>query len=133
MEFDQTFYDKLNKPSFQPPQWLFKPMWIILYILMSISLFIVSNQTPSALKPAAISLFLIQLMLNLSWMPMYFVHHKIKSALFICITLTLTVVFMITVFAKISTLAAILLIPYLLWLIFASILNAALVKLNPDT
>lgn len=131
MNIDQNFYDNLNKPGFQPPQWLFKPVWIILYILMGISLFIVSRQTPNTLKPAAISLFLIQLMLNLSWTPMYFVHRKIKSALFICIALTLTVAFMIAVFAKISSTAAILLVPYLLWLIFASILNGALVKLNP--
>ena len=98
---------------------------------MGISLFIVSKHAQSNLKWAAIILFLIQLMLNLSWSPVFFVYHRIRSALFICITLTIVVFFMIFVFAKLSLLAALLQIPYLLWLIFASILNAAIVKLNP--
>ncbi|MFR1673270.1 MAG: TspO/MBR family protein [Candidatus Gastranaerophilaceae bacterium] len=131
MEFDNNFYQNLIKPDFQPPQWLFKPVWIILYILMGVSLFIVSRHAQSSLKWAAIALFLIQLMLNLSWSPLFFVYHKIRSALFICILLTITVFFMIIVFSKLSLIAAILQIPYLLWLIFASILNAAIVKLNP--
>lgn len=131
MEFDNNFYQNLIKPNFQPPQWLFKPVWIILYILMGVSLFIVSRHAQSSLKWAAIALFLIQLMLNLSWSPLFFVYHKIRRALFICILLTITVFFMIIVFSKLSLIAAILQIPYLLWLIFASILNAAIVKLNP--
>lgn len=131
MEFDNNFYQNLIKPDFQPPQWLFKPVWIILYILMGVSLFIVSRHAQSSLKWAAIALFLIQLMLNLSWSPLFFVYHRIRSALFICILLTITVFFMIIVFSKLSLIAAILQIPYLLWLIFASILNAAIVKLNP--
>lgn len=131
MEFDNNFYQNLIKPDFQPPQWLFKPVWIILYILMGVSLFIVSRHAQSSLKWAAIALFLIQLMLNLSWSPLFFVYHKIRRALFICILLTITVFFMIIVFSKLSLIAAILQIPYLLWLIFASILNAAIVKLNP--
>lgn len=130
MKFDNEFYKKLNKPPFQPPKWLFAPVWSILYILMFASLVIVSRQTPVYLKPAAISIFLLQLMLNLIWSPMFFVHHKIKNALFVCITLTVTVLFMIILFAKISMLAALLLIPYFIWLVFACILNTAIVKLN---
>ena len=59
MEFDNNFYQNLIKPDFQPPQWLFKPVWIILYILMGVSLFIVSRHAQSSLKWAAIALFLI--------------------------------------------------------------------------
>ena len=131
MIYDSSFYADLNKPKFQPPSWIFAPVWSILYILMFISVFIVAKHTPDYLKPAAISVFLVQLMLNLVWSPMFFVHHKIKNALFICISLTVCVAFMIFLFSKISLIAAILQIPYLLWLIFATILNASIVKLNP--
>lgn len=131
MIYDSSFYADLNKPNFQPPSWIFAPVWSILYILMFISVFIVAKHTPAYLKPAAISVFLVQLMLNLVWSPMFFVHHKIKNALFICISLTVCVAFMIVLFSKISLIAAILQIPYLLWLIFATILNASIVKLNP--
>ena len=131
MKFDSQFYNKLNKPVFSPPQWVFAPVWSILYILMFASIVIVGKNTPVYLKPAAISIFLLQLVLNLIWTPMFFIHHKIKNALFICITLTITVLFMIILFAQISTIAALLLIPYLIWLILASALNLAIVKLNP--
>ncbi len=131
MKFDSQFYNKLNKPVFSPPQWVFAPVWSILYILMFASIVIIGKNTPVYLKPAAISIFLLQLVLNLIWTPMFFIHHKIKNALFICITLTITVLFMIILFAQISTIAALLLIPYLIWLILASALNLAIVKLNP--
>lgn len=131
MKFDSQFYNKLNKPVFSPPKWVFAPVWSILYILMFASIVIVGKNTPVYLKPAAISIFLLQLVLNLIWTPMFFVHHKIKNALFICITLTVTVLFMIILFAQISKIAALLLIPYLIWLILASTLNFAIVKLNP--
>lgn len=131
MKFDSQFYNKLNKPVFSPPQWVFAPVWSILYILMFASIVIIGKNTPVYLKPAAISIFLLQLVLNLIWTPMFFIHHKIKNALFICITLTVTVLFMIILFAQISKIAALLLIPYLIWLILASTLNFAIVKLNP--
>ena len=131
MKFDSQFYNKLNKPVFSPPQWVFAPVWSILYILMFASIVIIGKNTPVYLKPAAISIFLLQLVLNLIWTPMFFIHHKIKNALFICITLTITVLFMIILFAQISKIAALLLIPYLIWLILASALNLAIVKLNP--
>lgn len=131
MKFDSQFYNKLNKPVFSPPKWVFAPVWSILYILMFASIVIVGKNTPVYLKPAAISIFLLQLVLNLIWTPMFFIHHKIKNALFICITLTVTVLFMIILFAQISKIAALLLIPYLIWLILASTLNFAIVKLNP--
>ncbi len=131
MKFDSQFYNKLNKPVFSPPKWVFAPVWSILYILMFASIVIVGKNTPVYLKPAAISIFLLQLVLNLIWTPMFFIHHKIKNALFICITLTVTVLFMIILFAQISKIAALLLIPYLIWLILASALNLAIVKLNP--
>ena len=131
MKFDSQFYNKLNKPVFSPPKWVFAPVWSILYILMFASIVIVGKNTPVYLKPAAISIFLLQLVLNLIWTPMFFIHHKIKNALFICIILTITVLFMIILFAQISKIAALLLIPYLIWLILASALNFAIVKLNP--
>ena len=131
MKFDSQFYNKLNKPVFSPPKWVFAPVWSILYILMFASIVIVGKNTPVYLKPAAISIFLLQLVLNLIWTPMFFIHHKIKNALFICITLTVTVLFMIILFAQISKIAALLLIPYLIWLMLASALNLAIVKLNP--
>lgn len=131
MEFDQTFYDNLNKPSFQPPQWMFKVVWPILYILMGVSLFIVGKSAPNELKALSIVIFLVQLILNLSWMPIFFTLHRIREALFVSILLTCSVFLMIIIFSQISLGAALLQIPYMLWLIFATFLNSSIVKLNP--
>ncbi len=132
MNYNSDFYNRLNKPSFQPPKEVFKPVWTTLYILMAAAFLIVVFKKYDYSKMPAITLFFIQLILNFIWPFLFFGLGKIKAALVVCILLTAAVFFTIAAFFKISVIAAVLLIPYFLWLIFASILNAAIVKLNPD-
>ncbi|MFI3300432.1 MAG: TspO/MBR family protein [Candidatus Gastranaerophilales bacterium] len=132
MNIDYNFLNELVKPVFQPPAWVFSPVWLTLYTLMAVSFIIILAEKSNKLKPLAISVFIIQLLLNLSWTPIFFGYYNIKLALLICVSLTLLVAFMIYIFYKISRISAFLLLPYLIWLIFASVLNLAFVILNPS-
>ena len=125
------WYAALNKPSFTPPNWLFGPVWTILYILMAISAFIVWQKglTNPAVKIALI-LYLIQLILNALWSVIFFGLKLPLIAFFEIILLWCAIVFTILVFAGVSITAALLLIPYILWVSFAAVLNFFLWFLN---
>ena len=126
-----TWYAMLAKPSFTPPNEVFAPVWITLFILMGISLFLVWRRygsDPKAKK--ALALFLGQLVLNVSWSIVFFGLHSILGGLVIIIVLWVTIGLTLVSFARISRAAGILLAPYLLWVSFAAVLNAALYTLN---
>lgn len=130
MNYDKNWYNSLIKPSFQPPAWLFAPVWTLLYILMAVSFILILLSPFRLTNFLAYAIFFVQLVLNLSWSPIFFGLHKIGQALFICAALTITVFLTILAFFMISKLAAILLIPYLLWVTFATFLNYKIWKLN---
>jgi len=125
------WYAGLNKPFFNPPDWLFGPVWTTLYILMGISAFLIwqkgTNEPPVKL---AVSWFVVQLILNGLWTPVFFGLHLPAIAFIEILLLWLAIIFTINSFRIISKLAAFLLVPYLLWVTFASILNASLWLLN---
>lgn len=129
--YNNNFYQNLIKPEFTPPAIVFQIVWPILYLLMIISFFIILGAN-SAIKPFAVTIFIVQLILNFIWSPVFFVIGKIKLALFISILLLLSVLCMVIVFFKISKIAGCLQIPYFLWLFFATFLNAAFMWLNPE-
>lgn len=125
------WYRSLEKPSFNPPGWVFGPVWTALYTMMGISLSILWRARHD--KPAAtpaMQLFSIQLILNLAWSFLFFRWENPRAA-FIEI-LVLNVVLMLTILAtwRVSKIAALLLTPYLLWTGFATILNGAIWRLN---
>ena len=126
-----TWYLTLNKPFFQPPSWLFGPVWITLYFLMGIALYIVWNKgVKSKQSQMAILIFGLQLVLNSLWSILFF---GLKSPLFAFIEIIILwtlILFTIRYFYKISKTASYLLIPYILWVSFASILNFAIYYLN---
>lgn len=126
------WYKTLNKPSFQPPPWLFGPVWSLLYTMLGVALALVWDQkdVSSRLRSTAISLFLIQLVLNLVWSPVFFKMQALVAALIIIVSLILMIVLTIRAFGKVNKTASYLLIPYLCWVCFATILNAAIVYLN---
>jgi len=125
------WYATLNKPSFNPPNWLFGPVWTMLYIMMGISLFLIWKEgTGNALVRPALSIFIAQLFLNMLWSVVFFGMQSISGGLVIIILLWVAIVFTITKFHKISQVAGILLIPYLLWVSFASVLNFFFYRLN---
>lgn len=122
-------YSQIVKPSFVPPAFLFPIVWTILYILMGISFYIVAN-TDSNYTASALKVYIAQLAVNALW-PLFFFRLNLFLFSFLWIILLIVLVgYMIYLFYKIKPIAAYLQIPYLLWLIFASILNFAVYSLN---
>jgi translocator protein len=126
-----TWYANLHKPVFSPPDWVFGVVWPILYTLMGISAFLiwVRYQNNSKFKSCRV-FFILQLALNGLWSPIFFGLHNIPIALIDIILLWKAIFVTIRAFRKVSKTAAILLYPYLLWVSFAVILNAAMFYLN---
>lgn len=124
------WYTTLNRPSFNPPNWLFGPVWTTLYILMGISLYLIWKQPASSERNAALLIFAVQLVLNFFWSIIFFYWHQIGFALIEIVLLWAFIVLMIYRFYHINSTAALLNIPYLLWVSFATVLTAAYWNLN---
>lgn len=126
-----VWYASLEKPSFSPPNWVFSPVWITLYALMGISLYLLWRQDSKVPKvQIALFFFIVQLILNVSW-SMVFFGLKLPFLAFIEILLLWAAILLTIVKAlKVSKTAGILLIPYILWVSFAAILNFSLWFLN---
>lgn len=128
-----SWYATLNKPSFNPPPWLFAPVWIILYLLMGIAFYLIwKNSDPASvkLKRRASGLFFVQLILNAWWSVIFFGLRRPDWALLEIVVLWLMIVWTMIAFQKISRPAAYLLWPYLLWVSFAAYLNYSLWLIN---
>jgi len=123
-----TWYATLNKPFFNPPNWIFGPVWTVLYLMMALSLYLIWKQ--NADNKDAISWFGFQLLLNSVWSIAFFGFQSPSCGLGIIILLWLAILITIIKFYKLSKPAAWLLIPYLLWVSFASILNLSIVLIN---
>lgn len=126
-----TWYKTLAKPSFSPPNAVFGPVWITLYLMMSIALFLVWKQggATKGVKPALI-IFFVQLALNTLWSILFFGLHQPMWAFFEIVILWLFILLTLIVFWRLSRAAGLLLLPYLLWVSFASALNFAIWRLN---
>lgn len=126
-----TWYENLNKPSFRPPNSVFGPVWGILYTLMGISLWLVWRKgagTPGV--RAAVIVFFIQLALNAAWSPIFFGMKNPGAGLVVIAFLLITIVFTIIKFLPVSKAAAFLLVPYLVWVSFATVLNYSIWRMN---
>jgi len=126
-----TWYLYLNKPIFNPPNWIFGPVWTMLYLLMGVSLFLLLEKQLKKQKNFLVALFSIQLFLNFLWSVVFFGWHFPVWALVDIMLLWLSIALLIVDFWKFSKQASLMLIPYLLWVSFASILNLSIVILNP--
>jgi tryptophan-rich sensory protein len=126
-----AWYAFLNKPAFSPPNWLFGPVWTMLYTLMGISLYLVwKTRFNKKFKNIALNIFYIQLILNSVWSILFFGLRNPVYAFIEIIMLWLTIAISIKTFYKINKTASYLLVPYLLWVSFASVLNFAIAILN---
>ena len=127
-----TWYATLQKPLFTPPSWLFAPAWITLYLLMGISAFIIWRRgVDNRRVREALIVFLIQLILNSLWSIVFF---GLKSPLYgvvVIVALWMAILFTIFRFFKLSSTAGGLLLPYILWVSFAAVLNISIWVLNP--
>ena len=126
-----TWYAALIKPALNPPNWIFGPVWTTLYILMGISLYlIIKKGKPDRAAMTAIIFFVLQLALNSLWSIVFFGNHMLSLAFVNIIALWIAILINIVLFYKLDKWAGILLIPYILWVSFASYLNFAVWMLN---
>lgn len=128
---NMQIYNDINRPRLSPPSALFPIVWSILYILMGVSLYLVWNREDTIKdKSTAYLFFALQLFFNFLWSPVFFSARQYLAAFVIIILLWLSIIGMIVSFSKISKLAALLQIPYLLWVTFAAYLNLGVFLLN---
>lgn len=125
-----TWYQTLEKPSFNPPDWVFAPVWTALYVMMAIAGWRVWRRTRIAARWTALSVFAVQLALNLTWSLLFFGLQRIDLALAEIVILLLAIGVNTVMFWRIDRLAGALFVPYLLWVAYATALNAALWFLN---
>jgi tryptophan-rich sensory protein len=128
------WFDTLEKPAFSPPKTLFGPVWTTLYLLMGLADFLVTtHDAEPAAKGAAQTLYRLQLGLNALWSFLFFGRRNPFAAFIEILLLWTAIVMTIVAFGRISRPAALLLVPYLLWTTFATVLNAAIWRLNPGS
>jgi tryptophan-rich sensory protein len=128
----KSFYGELLQPAWSPPPWLFGPVWTVLYGLMAIAAWLVWRSGGFRTHPIALSVFLGQLILNALWSWLFFAWHLGAWAFVDIVLLWILIVATLVCFWRVRPLAGILLLPYLLWVSFASALNYALWQLNPQ-
>jgi len=125
------WYAALNKPFFTPPGWLFAPVWTALYIMMGASAYLIwKKRKESSEAVKGLIVFAVQLVLNAMWSVVFFGYKDIFFALLIIIFLWALIMACIIQFNKLSRNAMLLLVPYIVWVSFAALLNAAIWLLN---
>ncbi|SKA22217.1 TspO and MBR related proteins [Enhydrobacter aerosaccus] len=125
-----SWYPTLRKPSFNPPDWVFAPVWTTLYILMAIAGWRIWRHTPHAGSRLPLLLFALQLVLNLCWSVTFFGFHSLSGAVVVIVALDMAVLATMFSFRRVDLLAVGLLVPYLLWISFATVLTVAIWRLN---
>jgi tryptophan-rich sensory protein len=126
----QDWYPSLAKPSFNPPNFLFGPVWTTLYLLMGVSLYMILQLPPSTARRNALIIFGVQIFLNFWWSIIFFSWHEMGWALVEIIAIWFSILAMIITFKQLKPIAGYLQIPYLMWVSFATLLNASLWWLN---
>ena len=128
----QSFYGELTQPSWAPPGWVFGPVWTTLYALMGVAAWLVWREGGFRKNKTSLSLFLVQLVVNALWSWLFFAWHLGAYALIDLIALWLLIIATLVTFWRVKPLAGTLLVPYLLWVSFAGILNYTVWQLNPQ-
>lgn len=126
------WFDDLAKPDLYPPPATFGIVWTALYVLMGLALAVIVTAYGARRRGFAIGAFVIQLLLNLAWSPLFFGAHQISAALLLLVVLDVAVIVTIVAFYRIRPRAAFLLLPYLAWILFATVLNWQFLSLNAD-
>jgi benzodiazapine receptor len=128
----KTWYPTLEKPPFRPPNWVFGPVWTTLYAMMAIAMYTVSEKQPADHSVARVAQVLwgIQLVLNLLWSYLFFGRRSPLAGMIDIALLWVAIVLTTVAFAKVSRRAALLMLPYLLWVSFATVLNVEIWRRN---
>ena len=128
INFKEPWYSLLNKPVFNPPDWIFAPVWTTLYLMMTVAVWIFWHTKNKNIN--TIYIYFIHLIFNTTWSLVFFVSHNMVLALIILITLIALIINLILRFKRVNMFSVYLMIPYLLWCCFALILNSSLIILN---
>jgi tryptophan-rich sensory protein len=125
------WYGALAKPVWLPPQRWFAPIWTALYVSMGSAVWLIWRERYHRDRARALVAYALQLLLNASWAPLFFGLHDIGASLFVCVVLWISIAWTVREFARIRQLAAIMMLPYLIWVGVATVMNLSLWKLNP--
>ena len=126
--FKEPWYSELIKPSFNPPDWIFGPIWTTLYLMMAIAIWNFWHSEKKNLS--TIYIYFVHLIFNTTWTIVFFVFHKITLAFFVLIILISLIIILIKRFRRVNLVSYYLMIPYLLWCCYALLLNLCLIILN---
>ena len=125
------WYAALDKPAINPPAVVFPVAWSLLYALMGVAMAVVIAARGARGRDRAVIAFVLQLLFNLAWSPLFFGAHRIGLALVVLLVLDALVVLCVVSFARVRPVAGALLVPYLAWVLFATVLNWQFLTLNP--
>ena len=128
INFKEPWYSLLNKPVFNPPDWIFAPVWTTLYLMMTVAVWIFWHTKYKNIN--TVYIYFIHLIFNTTWSVVFFVFHNMVLALIVLIILIALIINLILSFKRVNMFSVYLMIPYLLWCCFALILNTSLVMLN---
>tara|TARA_B100000029_G_scaffold127862_1_gene121471 strand:- start:126 stop:602 length:477 start_codon:yes stop_codon:yes gene_type:complete len=126
--FKEPWYSTIIKPSFNPPDWVFAPVWISLYLLMGYAAWLMWSSRKNTQK--VLNIYFIHLIINASWSVTFFAFHQILASLIIIVLIIFFVLWLIKLYYPINKISSYLMIPYLGWLCFAFVLNYSILILN---
>jgi tryptophan-rich sensory protein len=130
--YGNGWFDGLQKPFFMPPGWTFGVVWPILYALLGVFVAMILIEPPSKRRRIGLGLFLAQLALNFAWSPIFFAAHDITLAKWVIVVMAILAAAAAGQFLRLRKASALLMVPYLAWLVFAATLNISIEALNPD-
>lgn len=130
--FGNGWFDALAMPDIMPPGWVFGLVWPILYTMLGVALAMILNARGAAGRGKALALFALAFVLNLGWSPLFFAAHQVTAALYLILTMLPVTIATAFAFGRIRSAAAWLLVPYMVWISFAAILNYKFDQMNPN-
>lgn len=129
--YGNNWFAALVKPDLMPPGWIFSAAWTGLYILLGLALAYVVDARRAAGRGLAVTLFLVQLLCNFIWSPLFFAAHEVTLSFYLLGVILVLSMVTAWLFSRIRAAAGLLMIPYILWLCFAAYLNFEIIRLNP--
>jgi tryptophan-rich sensory protein len=129
---ENAWYAALAKPDLTPPGWLFPVAWTSLYVLLGLAIAMILNARGARLRGVGIALFVMQMVLNLAWTPLFFGAHQVTAAFWLIVFMLGISIATTLVFARMRKAAAWLMVPYMVWISFAGMLTLGIDRLNPN-
>jgi len=130
--FGNGWFDALNMPDIMPPGWVFGVVWPALYAMLGVALAMILHARRAKGRGLALTLFAVAFVANLGWSPLFFAAHQISAALYLILFMLVVTIATTFAFGRIRSAAAWLLVPYMIWISFAALLNYKFDQMNPD-